>query len=76
MIPRVFYYIIKFVVPVYLVVLFCGWLWQDISSETSVILVRGIDPQHIIYQWISRLTMIGVILAVAFLVKIAWRKIK
>ena len=74
-IPGIFYYIIKFVVPVYLVVLFCGWLWQDISSETSVTLMRGIDPNHIIYQWISRVTMIGVILAVAFLVKIGWRKI-
>lgn len=75
-IPGIFYYILKFVVPVYLLVLFCGWLWQDLQSETSVILMRGVDPKNALFQWIARLTMIGVILGMAFLVRIAWSKDK
>jgi len=73
-IPRVYYYILKFVVPLYLLVLFCGWLWQDLSSESSVILMRGIDPKHAVFQWIARLTMIGVILGMIFLVRLVWSR--
>jgi NSS family neurotransmitter:Na+ symporter len=73
-IPGVFYYIIKFLVPVYLVVLFVGWLWQDLRSDSSVILMRGVESQTALYQWISRLTIIGVILGIAVLVGKAWSK--
>jgi NSS family neurotransmitter:Na+ symporter len=73
-IPRIFYYILKFVVPVYLVVLFFGWLWQDLRSETSVILMRGVGQQQALFQWIARFTMIGIIIGVGILVGISWRK--
>lgn len=73
-VPRMFYYILKFIVPVYLLVLFCGWLWQDLASESSVILMRGVNPTHILPQWLARLTLIGMILGVAYLVKIAWSR--
>lgn len=73
-IPRVYYYVLKFVVPLYLLVLFFGWLWQDLSSENSVILMRGIDPKHAVFQWIARLTMIGAMLGMGFLVRIIWSK--
>jgi len=75
-IPRVFYYVLKYFVPFSLIVLFCGWLWQDLRSETSVVLIRGIDSQHKLFRWIARLTIIGVILGVGFLVKLAWRRRK
>ena len=73
-IPRVFYYIVKFLVPLYLVVLFVGWIWQDLAGGHSMILMEGVDPAHRIYQWIARGSMLGVVLAVAFLVRLAWRK--
>jgi len=75
-IPRVFYYILKYLVPLFLIVLFCGWLWQDLRSETSVVLMRGIESQHRLFRWVARLTIIGVILGVGFLVKLAWRRRK
>ncbi|MDH4221059.1 MAG: sodium:calcium symporter, partial [Candidatus Aminicenantes bacterium] len=75
-IPRIFYYILKYFVPLFLIILFCGWLWQDLRSETSVILMKGIDSQQGLFRWAARLTIIGVILGVGFLVKLAWRKRK
>ncbi|MGB8952333.1 MAG: sodium-dependent transporter [Candidatus Aminicenantales bacterium] len=75
-VPRIFYPILKFVVPIYLAVLFFGWVIQDLSSQSSVILMRGVDPKHALFQWISRLTLVGVMLGMALLVKIAWRKKK
>jgi NSS family neurotransmitter:Na+ symporter len=73
-IPRIFYYILKFIVPIYLIVLFFGWLWQDLKSKTSVILMRGVGSQPALFQWLARLTIIGVILGIAFLVGRVWSK--
>lgn len=73
-IPRAYYYVLKFVVPLYLIVLFFGWLWQDLSSEKSIILMKGVDPNHAVFQWIARLTMIGAILGMGFLVRTVWSK--
>jgi NSS family neurotransmitter:Na+ symporter len=73
-IPRFFYYILKFFVPVCLIVLFFGWLWQDLQSNTSIILMHGVTGQKALFQWISRMTMVGVITGIAILVGIAWRK--
>lgn len=73
-VPRFFYYTIKFVVPLCLVLLFCGWFWQDLTSENSIILMRGVDPKHTLFQWAARLTLIGVMIGLAFLVKLAWSK--
>jgi SNF family Na+-dependent transporter len=73
-IPRFFYYILKFFVPVCLIVLFFGWLWQDLQSANSVILMHGIRGEKALFQWIARMTIVGTIVVVAILVGIAWRK--
>jgi NSS family neurotransmitter:Na+ symporter len=73
-VPRMYYYVLKFVVPLYLLVLFLGWLWQDLNSKNSVILMRGIDPKQAVFQWIARLTMIGAILGMGLLVGIVWSR--
>ena len=73
-IPRVFFYVLKFVVPLFLVVLFGGWLWQDLTSPSSFILMRGVSGDRLLFGWIARFTMLGVIAAVAVLVHFAWRR--
>ncbi|MCX7945211.1 MAG: sodium-dependent transporter, partial [Deltaproteobacteria bacterium] len=50
-IPKIFYYIIKFIVPIYLIVLLSGWLYQDLTSEKSEILLRGVEPEKVPYIW-------------------------
>lgn len=73
-IPKFFYYVMKYVVPIYLITLFAGWLWQDLSSPNSMILLKGIPEENFFYCWIARGTMIGIIVAIAVMVKFAWRK--
>jgi SNF family Na+-dependent transporter len=73
-VPRVFYYILKFVVPIYLLVLFGGWLWQDLSSPSSYILMKGVSGDQLFYGWAARATMLGVIVAVGVMVHFAWRR--
>ena len=73
-VPKVFFYILKFVVPVYLIVLFTGWLWQDLTSPASNILMKGLSGNHLLFGWIARLTMLVVMVAVAVMVHFAWKR--
>ncbi len=73
-IPGVFYYIIKYVVPIYLIVLLGGWFYQDLTSDKSEILMSGVSPEKIPYIWAARLSLIGFFLFVALLVRIPCRR--
>jgi neurotransmitter:Na+ symporter, NSS family len=70
-IPRPFFYIIRFIVPVYLIVLLVGWTAQ---SLTDAVLLTGAPREDVPYLWMARASIVGVIVTVAALVGIAWRK--
>ncbi|OGL48582.1 MAG: sodium:calcium symporter [Candidatus Schekmanbacteria bacterium RIFCSPHIGHO2_02_FULL_38_11] len=69
-IPKVFYYIIKYITPVYLLILLGAWTWQQ---GISVIMMEGVKPEEIIWKWGARLLMVGIILALIICVRIAWK---
>ncbi len=73
-IPYIFFYVMKWVVPVVLTVLLVGWLYEDLSSDKSLILLHGVEGDAAFWQWVSRATILGVILGVALLVNLAWRR--
>ncbi len=73
-IPRIFYYVIKYIVPLYLIILLSGWLYQDLSSDKSEILLKGIEEEKIPYIWLARISLISFFLFVAVLIKIPFRK--
>ncbi|MGC8928859.1 MAG: sodium-dependent transporter [Myxococcota bacterium] len=73
-VPRIFYYIIKYVVPIYLIVLLSGWLYQDLSSDKSEILLRGVEPEKIPYIWLARASLISFFIFVAILIRIPFKK--
>ncbi len=75
-VPGIFYYIIKFVVPVYLITLLSGWLYQDLTSEHSEILLKNAEPEKIPYIWLARISLISFFIFVAVLVKLPSRKEK
>lgn len=39
--PRIFYFVMKYISPVYLLVLLVFWVVQDVQSDTSYILLKG-----------------------------------
>ncbi len=73
-IPKFFFYVMKYVVPLYLLILFGGWLYQDLTSPSSMILLKGVSDEHFLYCWIARGTMVGIIIGIILMVKFAWRK--
>lgn len=70
-IPRFFYYVIKYVTPIYLFVLFGFWFFQD---GINIILMKGVPKENVIYIWFARFVLIGILLAIILLVRIAWQR--
>lgn len=68
-IPRAFYYIIRYVAPVYLLVLLGGWFVQEFDSA---VLLSGVPAEDRPYLWLARGTILATILALAALVAVAW----
>lgn len=73
-IPRVFFYVMKWVLPLVLIVLLVGWLYEDLSSPHSLILLSGVEGDAAMWQWVSRGSLAVVILGVGVLVNLAWRR--
>lgn len=73
-IPRIFYYIIRFVAPVYLMILLVGWVWQDLASPASNILLKNTSPEARPYLWLARASML--ILVVVLPVVFEWARRK
>jgi neurotransmitter:Na+ symporter, NSS family len=65
-VPRIFYYIMKYVTPVMLVALTLWWIIQD---APAVIMMEGKNPEDIPQLWIARGIMVGLFLWLAFLVR-------
>jgi SNF family Na+-dependent transporter len=70
-IPRVFFYIIKYVAPLYLLVLLVGWTVQEAAGA---ILLKSAKSDDVPYLWLSRLTMLAVIAGCTLLVAAAWKR--
>jgi SNF family Na+-dependent transporter len=56
-IPRIFYVIIRYIAPAYLVILLAGWCWESLGKE---ILLSESSEQDKPYLWLSRATIAGV----------------
>lgn len=68
-IPRVFFYIMKYVTPAALLIILAAWLWQQ---GADVALMRNVDPAHKPWRWAARLLLVGMIAATCVLIRRAW----
>ncbi|MBI5623413.1 MAG: sodium-dependent transporter [Elusimicrobia bacterium] len=62
--PRIFYYVMKYVTPLYLLVLFVSWTWQQ---GPAVLTMEGVAPADRVWRWGARLAMLGVFLGLCWL---------
>ena len=67
-IPKIFYYIIRYIAPAYLLVLLAGWTWESLGKE---ILLEGSPVENHPYLWLSRGTIIGVVVILG-LMAVLW----
>ena len=70
-IPRFFYYIMKYITPVVLLVVM-GWWFYD--SAIPTLLLEGVETENVPYIWGARVFMIFIASGLIYLVKLAWEK--
>ncbi|UCF81178.1 MAG: sodium:calcium symporter, partial [Acidobacteriota bacterium] len=69
--PRVYYYIIKYVTPLYLVVIFAAWGWQ---KGIPTLLMEGQSSENVPYLWLARAFILGTVGASMLLVWLSWKR--
>jgi len=69
-IPRVFYYIMKYVTPSYLIVLLVAWFYQN---GIDVLLMRNVAPGDEAYRWGARILILGLAAIITLSVSLSMR---
>jgi len=69
-VPGIFYYIMKYVTPVYAVALV---VWSAQGSVLDRLLMKGVAPEHVPYLWLARMMMLGMAAFLAWGIWYAWR---
>jgi len=72
-IPRIFYYIMKYITPA---VLFVIMIWWFVNDALPILLLKNASPENVPYIWAARILMIVLMLGIFFLIKLAWDKNK
>ncbi len=70
-VPKIFYYIIKYITPLYLLFIMVNWLIQD---AIPTLLMEGVKPEDVPYRWGARALMFLIFVAIILMVKTAWSK--
>lgn len=70
-IPRFFYYVLKYVTPVYLLALLLTWGIQD---GVGILLMKNVTPENVPYVISSRLLMTGLFIVINLMVYRAFKK--
>jgi len=70
-IPNFFFFIIKYVTPIYLIGLLIVWFFQ---SGLDVLMMTNVAAEDQIYIWFARFLLVGVLVFMMVLVRIAWQR--
>ncbi len=78
-VPRAFRFIIKYVTPVYLLVLLGAWTYQDAVKNFLMkdpANLHYIEPSHHPYLWAARGMMVVIFIIMVLLIRRAWKRKK
>ena len=76
-VPVFFKYVIKYVTPIYLLVIMGSWMYQD---AVDILLLNKtpngtpVNPADVPYIWGSRALMIGLFILLIVMVRFAWKR--
>ncbi|MBI1977206.1 MAG: sodium:calcium symporter, partial [Candidatus Omnitrophica bacterium] len=71
--PKFFFYIMKYVTPVYLFILLLVWFYQD---GINVLFMKGAPPENYPYIWFARFLLTGILVSLLVAVRVAWQQKK
>ncbi len=70
-IPKIFYYIIKYVTPTYLLFILIFWTYQD---AIPTLLMENAKEADIAYKWGARLFMTAIFMSLCGMIWLAWKR--
>jgi len=70
-VPKIFYFIIKYITPLYLLTILVSWIIQD---AIPIFLMKNIPENEILYRWLSRGFMILIAIVLLLMVHFAWKR--
>ena len=70
-VPGIFKFVIKWVTPLYLLIIFGYWLWID---AIPILFMHGIPEHQIGVRWLSRGVMLVLLVMICYMVYRAWKK--
>lgn len=70
-IPRIFFYIMKYVTPLALFIVMIWWL---INDAIPILLLKGVPEENVIYIWGARIFMLAIFGTFVFLIHVAWKR--
>lgn len=70
-VPKFFYYVIKYVTPLFLIILLVAWTIEEAFDK---LLMKGVAPENIPYLWGARILMIVILLVLLFMIHLAWKR--
>jgi SNF family Na+-dependent transporter len=70
-IPKVFFFIMKYVTPV---ILLCIMLWWLVQDAIPILLLHNVSADKIPYIWGARILMLVITILILFMIKRAWMK--
>jgi neurotransmitter:Na+ symporter, NSS family len=72
-VPRFFKFVLRYVTPLYLLIMLGVWTYQDAVKE---FLMKGKDPANRPYLWGARVMIAAILLVTLLLIRKAWNKKK
>jgi SNF family Na+-dependent transporter len=72
-VPRFFKFVLRYITPVYLLIMLGVWTYQDAVKE---FLMTGKDPANRPYLWGARVMIAAILLVTLLLIRKAWNKKK
>jgi len=70
-VPKVYKFIIKYITPLFLLVILSLWLIQD---WIPVIFMKNVPPDNRVYILATRILLLAIFATLALLVRIAWKR--
>lgn len=70
-VPKIFFYVIKYITPAYLLMIMIFWIYQE---AIPTFMMEGVAPEDVPYRWAARGLMVFIFIALLIMVKIAWKR--
>ena len=70
-VPRIFYPVIKYVTPVFIIVIMVYWLFEE---AIPIMMMDGVDQADLPYRWGARGLMVFLFVFLCYLVYKVWKK--